>query len=508
MEKRLQTLAPGCYIDNMGYHVPLKGNSQLVSFIQTQLSLEKKSTYRGKRAKQYVSAWFRTGTELIVPHAWGVEKIGKPLGGIRLPPGKKMNVDFHCALRDSQIPAAEAMLESLKSTGRGILNAGCGFGKTNIALYLACFLGVKTLFLVDKTFLMDQIRDRIYEFTNCENVGIVQQQKVETDNDFVIGMIQTMRDRDYPPGTFDDFGFVIFDECHHMASETYQKCFRKYNSMYMMGMSADDSRADGLFGIVEWNLGKIVYRAPKRNVGTVYAKMIHIKSNNSALKVIRCYDKEVNHSAMVTNVTEFHLRTVFILKCIRVLLMMGRKILCLSERVQHLEIIAAMMDHSSDLRDRYGYFIGGKKNRKLLAEAATKDVVLGTFQMASEGLDIDTLNTVILCSPKSSVNQSVGRIIRKESYESLKPLIVDIVDDNNEIFYRQSNKRARYYEEYEYQVQHYCFGEREGQARYFWSKSSHAKYVLKDVKKREKEARSKVEEFDVDLESSSFLQNC
>ena len=41
-----------------------------------------------------------------------------------------------------------------------------------------------------------------------------------------------------------------------------------------------------------------------------------------------------------------------------------------------------------------------------------KDILLATFSMAAEGMDIPTY-IVILASPKSDVEQSVGRVFRK-----------------------------------------------------------------------------------------------
>ena len=53
--------------------------------------------------------------------------------------------------------------------------------------------------------------------------------------------------------------------------------------------------------------------------------------------------------------------------------------------------------------------------QKDLKESESKDVMLGTFSMASEGMDIPKLNTIVLASPKSDVIQSVGRILREKA---------------------------------------------------------------------------------------------
>jgi len=82
-----------------------------------------------------------------------------------------------------------------------------------------------------------------------------------------------------------------------------------------------------------------------------------------------------------------------------------------------------------------------KKEALKLSES--QQLILGTFAMANEGLDIETLNCLILASPKSDVIQAVGRVLRKVHLE-MKPKIVDIVDTFS-MFGNQGNKRLKYY---------------------------------------------------------------
>ncbi len=61
--------------------------------------------------------------------------------------------------------------------------------------------------------------------------------------------------------------------------------------------------------------------------------------------------------------------------------------------------------------------------------------------MASEGLDIPTLTTLIMATPKTDVCQSVGRILRTKHAH---PLVIDFVD-HHDIFKSQWMKRQAYY---------------------------------------------------------------
>ena len=75
-----------------------------------------------------------------------------------------------------------------------------------------------------------------------------------------------------------------------------------------------------------------------------------------------------------------------------------------------------------------GYYVGGMKEKDLKI-SESKDLILATYEMVSEGLDIQALDTMIMCTPKAGINQTVGRILRKkpEEYEN-QPLIIDIID--------------------------------------------------------------------------------
>jgi len=91
-----------------------------------------------------------------------------------------------------------------------------------------------------------------------------------------------------------------------------------------------------------------------------------------------------------------------------------------------------------------GQYVGGMKP-DALRDSQEKDIILGTFSMASEGMDIPKLNAIILASPKSDVEQSVGRIFREKACDRTHhPLIIDIIDDFS-MFKRQSEKRQTMY---------------------------------------------------------------
>ena len=60
-------------------------------------------------------------------------------------------------------------------------------------------------------------------------------------------------------------------------------------------------------------------------------------------------------------------------------------------------------------------------------------------------MDIPQLNTLILASPISSIEQSIGRIQRQKPHErKYTPLVIDVCD-NFSLYSNQSRKRIQFY---------------------------------------------------------------
>ena len=86
------------------------------------------------------------------------------------------------------------------------------------------------------------------------------------------------------------------------------------------------------------------------------------------------------------------------------------------------------------------------KNRE---ESVNSSVILGTYQASGEGFDVPELDTLILATPKSDVEQAVGRILRQKNAN--EPLVFDIVDSFS-LFKGQYYKRRKFYKNNEFKI--------------------------------------------------------
>jgi hypothetical protein len=94
-----------------------------------------------------------------------------------------------------------------------------------------------------------------------------------------------------------------------------------------------------------------------------------------------------------------------------------------------------------------GFYVGGMK-QKDLQETESKKIVLATYAMAAEALDIKTLSILVMATPKTDITQSVGRILR---IKHENPIIVDIID-THQMFQNQWKLRKRFYKKSNYKI--------------------------------------------------------
>jgi len=437
-------------LTNRGYGIiKTDDNKELIDKIKKELLISPKNFSNVFTQTKEYPIYLESDNKLYIPKCYGIEKYGFPKTdklsyGIDCP-----SLVFNGKLRDIQQEPVDAFIENVVNKKKlgGIISVPCGFGKTIMAIYIACYFKKKTLFISHKDFLNEQFINSIKLFVPNAKIGKIKQNIIDIDNkDIVIATLQSLAIRDYDSNIFNDFGLVIIDECHHIASEVFSRAFRKMNIRITLGLSATLNRKDGLRRVFEWYLGKSVYKI-KTNTSdcemiiNLHKYFVH-DLNYSYIKMM--YNGKPNIVASINNICSYKPRTLFIINLLKDILINEpeRKILILSERKNQLKDMEEMI--INDNIASYGYYIGGMKMSDLDI-SATKQIILATYQMSSEGLNIPTLNTVILASPIGDIQQSVGRILReKKSERKYTPLCIDIYDDFS-LFKYKGNKRINYY---------------------------------------------------------------
>tara|TARA_Y100000389_G_scaffold170529_1_gene177587 strand:+ start:3142 stop:4482 length:1341 start_codon:yes stop_codon:yes gene_type:complete len=371
---------------------------------------------------------------LCVPRFYGEEKFGPPKED-RRPVPIKITTKFNGKLRD-ETHQNDAMSAAIKA-GHGVLSLPCGFGKTTVSLAIACKLGYRTMIIVHKEFLANQWKERIQQFCPGASIGIVQQNKKETECDFVIAMLQSLSLKEYSFSDFDSIGTVIVDEAHHICAKVFSQSLFKMCPKHIFGLSATPTRKDGLTKVLHWFMGPTFFSVERENQEQVEVFPIQYSCQRFRDPPPCTRFGKLSLATMITELTEDRERNIVIAKIIKDNLKTTRQVLVLSDRRHHCEVLHQSFKKTS------GLYMGGMKEADL-AESSKKRIIFATFSQAHEGLDIPSLDTVILATPKSDIIQSIGRIMRETYGKKNNPHIYDIFDQWS-ICHAMYNKRLKVY---------------------------------------------------------------
>ena len=335
--------------------------------------------------------------------------------------------------RDYQVEPLRAM----KLARGGILNLGCGHGKTVMACYYMAHEGLKAAVLVDKTNLISQWAEEIVKHLRVpiERIGVVRGKTWEwEDKDIVIMSIQTLtrRGEDVPEGFYESFGVAIFDECHHLAAPTFKRLCYRFKGV-RIGLSATPKREDGLEQIFINHLGAVFYSKTDQEL---IPKIIFHQTNAPAelAEDPDALDRtgEVHYRRLCKVLGNENSRNELAAEYVKELLDKNHHILCLTASVDHVEIFA------SYLSTHIGVDVGvakGKTKAGLRAKAiADHRVSVGTTDVASEALNVPSLSALIVLTPfgarqhGNTLKQSIGRIQRKHEGKQ-DPVCVFLEDE-------------------------------------------------------------------------------
>jgi superfamily II DNA or RNA helicase len=320
---------------------------------------------------------------------------------------------------------------------------------TVCALNIISKIKQKTLIIVHKGFLLNQWIERIEQFLPTAKVGKIQGQIIDIkDKDIVIGMLQSLSMKEYPSDMFDSFGLTVIDECHHISSEVFSRSLLKVVTKYTLGLSATMQRKDGLTKVFKMFLGDIVFSQQREPDESVLVKAIEYKTNDDEFnETVYDYRGNPQYSTMISKLCEYNRRSEFILDVIKKELQEKKEqqIMILGQNKSILIYLHKAIEHRRIAT--VGYYVGGMKEEDL-KESEGKQIIIATYAMAAEGLDIKTLSTLLLVTPRTDVVQAVGRILRVKHE---RPLVIDIID-SHDVFQNQWKKRLVFYKKNKYKI--------------------------------------------------------
>ena len=450
------------YLGNKGYSIyKICLNRSIIDYIKKELTV-KPFVQNSMIDPPSFPVYQESDKKIYVPRFWGIKVFGYPKL-IKINDGNSIDLKFNpeYKLRDYQNTIVDSYLKAIHlkidnqecyGASSALIELKCGGGKTVLALKIIELVKKKTIIFVHKTFLKNQWIERIQQFLPNAKIGTIQGQIIDIDDkDIVIAMVQSISMKSYPESLFDSFGLSIFDEVHHMSSEVFSNCLKKCNTYYGLGLSATMNRKDGLTNVFKMYLGEICYKNTEdTSTDDVLVKTIDYSVDDEEYnEVERDFRGNIKYSTMISKISNFTYRSDFIINIIEHELVLNndQQIILLAHNKSLLNYIYKSITQKNTTNLSIGFYIGGMKEADLKI-SETKQLILATYAMAAEALDIKSLTTLILATPKTDIVQAVGRILRQKHSQ---PLIIDIVD-NQEPFLNQFQKRRAFYNEKGYKI--------------------------------------------------------
>lgn len=434
---------------------------------------EAQGRWTGNTQREFV-LWERVGNDLLLPFGC-FKELWQRFGGkcefksCIKPLEYKVKYDSHIQL----YPYQEQAVNRLLSAKNGILVSPCGSGKTQMALELIARIGGKALWLTHTGELLTQSMDRAKSCFDLPSscYGTITAGKVNIGSVITFATVQTMCNIDIKQYAR-EWDVIIVDECHKAIGTPtkimqFYKVLSNLSARYKIGVTATPKRADGLERCMTALLGNIEHTIPKEEVKkfTCPVKVWKIETNYKPnLDVVLAGDGTIVYSSLINDLIQNEERNEFIAKDLSgLLLQFDGKMLILSDRVEHLTRLSGLLKnklpHTFGIKQLMA--LSNSKKAREERRQVLKDlndgkinVVLATYALAKEGLDVPKLDYVVFASPQkdeTTVTQSAGRVGRKAEGKEYG-VVIDYVDSNFGMLAGFWKKRNNIYKKLEYEI--------------------------------------------------------
>lgn len=344
------------------------------------------------------------------------------------PQAEKLSLSSGFSLRDYQ---QDALDEWVKSGGEGVIIAPCGAGKTAIGLTAATVFDTKCLILVHTNDLAVQWINRCRSMLGIEASQYGAGKKDDSGR-IVVATFQTLERMSFTEryAFGQQFGLCIVDEAHHVPAHTFCSVMFCMPARYRLGLTATPNRPDGLTSILWWHFGQAVYEitnAQLASSGHVVPPRIEWFFTDFAGPLHR-----VDWSKLITLMTTDRDRNQKIIERVVQACRNNRQVLVLSDRVDHCIKLAEEISGYDIVAEPLVGKMTKKQRAEVLERADKRQIqVVCATTVADEGLDLPSLDTVVLTTPTKAmgrIQQRIGRVMRPHP-EKQDPIVIDCVDD-------------------------------------------------------------------------------
>jgi len=347
-------------------------------------------------------------------------------------------------------PAQAEVVEKATGYNQGVIVAPSGSGKTIMGLELIARRKQPALILVHRKQILDQWVDRIQGFLGIAKTHIGQYSgvKKKVGKQITVGLLQSLARKDDLSDLQNSFGTIIVDECHHIPASTFREVIAQLNPKYLYGLTATPKRKHNDEKLIYVYIGDIVAQMAVSDVPAYETKV----SVYTPEVLIRPTDLEIpfkfttDHFQLLAKIISCDTgRNRLVVDDILTEVGKNRKILVLSERKEHLEILNMYLKNKCETIVISGDDSARSRKSKLAQiQSGHYQVILSTGQFFGEGIDVRGTTCLVLVFPFSFEGKLVQYMGRLRDVGAQK-LIIDYRDKNIPFLEKQFKQRMRYY---------------------------------------------------------------
>ena len=342
----------------------------------------------------------------------------------------------------------EQIVDIAMTEMQGVIVAPPGSGKTMIGIELIARYQKPTLVLVHRKQILDQWVERIQTYLCIPkaHIGRYSGTKKSTGKEITVGLLQSFARTKDLDELKDRFGTIIVDECHHIPAKTFRNVIAHLNSEYMYGLTATPKRKHNDEQLIYVYIGEVIANMAdlNENANKPAIKKFEITIRDTQLNIP--FNWKTDHFDLIAKVISYDTaRNDLIIKDVVEQISLGRKVLVLSERKEHLKILELYLKGQCETTIFTGDDSTASRISKLKQiQDGHYQVLLATGQIFGEGMDISNIESLIFAFPfafEGKVTQYVGRLMH-----SLNPkVLIDYHDQHIPFLDRQFKQRKRVY---------------------------------------------------------------
>ena len=430
------------YIEKLGlYKVMLNALKRMASFYNPEFYIRQKQRLSTYNTPRIVSAYELNERYIILPRGLQLKLftfLNKHHVKIDLDDKRfSKRVDkqkFILTLR----PEQQSALKSVLKRENGVLIAPPGFGKTAIAAAVIANSSVSTLVLVHKTTLLEQWVKRLSEYFTVDekSIGMLGKGKKRLNGTLDIATLQSLKNR---AELIEGYVQVIIDESHHIPAVSFEVPLKRFRGKYILGLSATPKRKDGMEAIMYMQCGDILHEVKKQT--TVRHILKTVPTN---------YETYIDHfGSILSEMVEDSDRNKLIVD--EVAKLTTHKVLVLSERIEHLNILWHLLNEQNIKAVLLHGGLKTKEKKVQFDKTETASIILSTSSFIGEGVDIEHLDTIVFTMPISypeRIVQYLGRVGR----QGQECLAIDFIDEHVPMLKSSFTKRMKGYKKMGYVV--------------------------------------------------------